>query len=94
MTAVLPAPAASRPARTTQVVRAIARPEAVRLLRRPVLWVGVALSSLAAYAMFHSPDDWSGARYMSAPIMLGPLRANKRGTAAVVVRLAIFEIVS
>ena len=73
MTAVLPAPAASRPARTTQVVRAIARPEAVRLLRRPVLWVGVALSSLAAYAMFHSPDDWSGARYMSAPIMLGPL---------------------
>jgi hypothetical protein len=74
MTAVLPARTPSVPRATSgQVVRAIARPEALRLLRHPLLWVGVALSSAAAYASFHAPDEWSGARYQSGPIVFGPL---------------------
>ena len=69
----LAAPAAARTASSRAVVVALARAEARRLLRSPLLWLGVALSVLFAWATVQVPEDWSGARYQSAPLALGPL---------------------
>lgn len=69
----LEAPQAPRPASSRAVVLALARAEARRLLRSPLLWLGVALSLLVAWTSVHSPEDWSGARYQSAPLVVGPL---------------------
>jgi hypothetical protein len=55
------------------VVAAIATAEARRLLRSPFLWVGVALAAAFTWATVQQPDDWSGARYQAAPILVGPL---------------------
>ena len=59
---------------------ALASAEARRLLRNPLLWVGVALAAVFAWAtMRSSPDDWSGARYQaradrwSGPLLVGHL---------------------
>ena len=76
MTAVLPETRPVRPSgpgTERSVVAALARSEARRMLRAPVLWLGVALVVAFAWAMMSTPDDWSGARYTSAPIMVGPL---------------------
>ncbi len=76
MTAVLPETRPARPsgpATERPVVAALARSEARRMLRAPVLWLGVALVVTFAWAMMSTPDDWSGARYTAAPIMVGPL---------------------
>ena len=68
-----PAPARTRPASSRSVVVALGVTEARRLLRSPLLWVGLALVAVFTWTSMHSPDDWSGARYQSAPILVGPL---------------------
>ena len=76
MTAVLPETRPSRRAggvTERPVVAALARSEARRMLRSPVLWLGVALTTAFAWATMSVPDDWAGARYTSAPILVGPL---------------------
>jgi hypothetical protein len=76
VTAVLPE---TRPARPSgpgterSVVAALARSEARRMLRAPVLWLGVALALAFTWATIRMPDDWAGARYTAAPILAGPL---------------------
>lgn len=75
MTALLPATpdvrAETRPS-SGRLVLALARPEARRLLRTPLVWIGLALTVFFTWAMMRSPDDWSGARYMVAPVLVGP----------------------
>ena len=68
-----PAPARTRPVSTRSVIVALGVAEARRLLRSPLLWVGLALVAVLAWTTMESPDDWSGARYQSAPILVGPL---------------------
>ena len=64
------APTISRPLRP--VVLALARVEARRLLRSPIFWTGVGLSVFLAYVSIRFPDDWSGARYLVSPVLVGP----------------------
>lgn len=75
MTALLPATpdvrAETRPS-SGRLVLALARPEARRLLRTPLVWIGLALTVFFTWAVMRSPDDWSGARYMVAPVLVGP----------------------
>ena len=75
MTALLPATpdvrAEARPS-AGRLVLALARPEARRLLRTPLVWVGLALTVFFTWATMQSPDDWSGARYTVAPVLVGP----------------------
>ena len=71
--AVLADRAPASVATTRSVVLAIASAEARRLLRSPLLWVGVALAAAFTWATMHQPGDWSGARYQAAPILVGPL---------------------
>ena len=75
MTALLPATpdvrAEARPS-SGRLVLALARPEARRLLRTPLVWIGLALTVFFTWATMQSPDDWSGARYMVAPVLVGP----------------------
>lgn len=61
------------PASSRAVVVTLARAEARRLLRSPLLWLGVGLSLLIAWTSVQAPEDWSGARYQSAPLVVGPL---------------------
>ena len=65
------APATAAPTRS--VVLALGASEARRLLRSPLLLVGLVLVAFFTWTMMQSPDDWSGARYQSAPILIGPL---------------------
>jgi hypothetical protein len=73
VTAVLPAAPAVRPAPTVRLLRALARPEARRILRSPVVWLGVGLTFLSSYDLFHGTEDWPGAKYWGGSIALGPL---------------------
>ncbi|MET1058533.1 MAG: hypothetical protein ABWX84_02985 [Nocardioides sp.] len=66
-------PARTRPASPRAVVAALATAESRRHLRSPLLWVGVALSGAFAWVTMDQPDDWAGARYQAAPILVGPL---------------------
>ena len=63
----------ARPSSSRAVVVALARPEARRLLRSPVLWIGVALTLVFAWRTAVAPEDWTGAQYTTAPIVVGPL---------------------
>jgi len=58
---------------TWRIVVALARPEATRMLRSPLFYVGLGLSGLFAWGSFQAPDDWSGARYTVSPVLVGPL---------------------
>lgn len=75
MTALLPADtdvrAETRPS-AGRIVLALARPEARRLLRSPLVWVGLALTVLFTWTTMAAPDQWSGARYTVAPVLVGP----------------------
>ena len=66
-------PVDTRPASSRAVVVALGRAEARRLLRSPLLWLGVALCLLFAVSMWQSPEEWSGARYQTWPLVLAPL---------------------
>lgn len=70
--AVAPAPEAT-PAH--RVVLAIARIEARRLLRSPLVWLGALLTVGLAWMTMQFPEHWSGARYTTAPALAGPLVA-------------------
>lgn len=56
-----------------RIVRALAVPEGRRLLRAPLLWLGVALSGLLAWTSLRVPAEWSGAYYTAAPALVGPV---------------------
>jgi len=62
-----------RPTSSRAVVAALATAEARRLLRSPLLWVGVVLAAALTWTTMRQPYDWSGARYQAAPILVGPL---------------------
>lgn len=71
---------ASRPVRqrplSTRVVRALARAEAGRILRSPLLYLGLVLSAVFSWAVVRpggNRDEWSGDEYAAAPVMLVPL---------------------
>ncbi len=57
------------------VVLALAAIEARRMLRSPLLWIGVALSGALLWQLLAEPGDWSGALYTSLPVTFGPLLA-------------------
>ena len=71
--AVLADTAPATVATTRSVVLALGAAEARRLLRSPLLLVGLVLVAFFTWTTMQSPDDWSGARYQSAPILVGPL---------------------
>ena len=73
MTALVETSVRARPAALRRsVVLALGRAEAWRLLRSPVFLVGSALSLAFAYVSMNFPEDWSGARYTTSPVVLGP----------------------
>jgi hypothetical protein len=66
---------ASTPTSVGSVARALARVEARRMLRSPVFWIGVALTLLFGWTSMRVPGEWSGARYTTAPVLVGPVAA-------------------
>jgi hypothetical protein len=56
-----------------RIVRALAVPEGRRLLRAPLLWLGLALSGLMAWSSLRVPAEWSGVYYTGAPALVGPV---------------------
>jgi hypothetical protein len=58
-----------------RVVRALAVIEARRLLRSPLVWLGLVLAVVYVWGTFQSPPDWSGARYVGLPDFIGPVAA-------------------
>lgn len=55
------------------IVLTLARAEARRMLRNPLLYAGVALSGLFASQTLYDNDTWSGAEYTSAPVLFVPV---------------------
>lgn len=75
MTATASRPVRQRPL-DTRVVRAISRAEAGRILRSPLLHLGLALSAVFSWAVVRpggNRDEWSGDEYGAAPVMFVPL---------------------
>ena len=70
MTVLAPLVATRGPSR---VVLALGRIEAHRMLRHPMLAGGLVLSGVHGWLTLRFPDDWSGARYTVAPMLLGPV---------------------
>jgi len=54
---------------------ALAALEAWRLVRSPLVWLGVLLTVAFYWETGRNPVDWSGARYQGTPAMVGPLLA-------------------
>jgi len=76
MTTTAARPALQSPAHETRIVLAIARAEAVRILRSPLLHLGLILSGIFAAAVVRpsgSRDGWAGDEYAAVPVMLVPL---------------------
>jgi len=69
------APALADAPSARRVVLAIARLEARRLLRSPLVWLGMFLTLGLTWVSMQAPDDWSGARYTVSPVLAGPLVA-------------------
>lgn len=67
-------PEVRRPARR-RVALALAGIEARRLLRSPLLWLGLVLASVFVWGTLHAPGDWSGALYTGMPDFIGPVAA-------------------
>jgi hypothetical protein len=59
--------------RTRHIVAALGWQEARRMLRSPFILVGLVLCGLFAWSAISEQENWSGARYTSAPILLSPL---------------------
>jgi hypothetical protein len=69
-------PALRAPSRETGVALAVARAEARRIVRSPLLYAGLVVSGLFSAGIFRdSPqrDDWNGDEYGAAPVIFVPV---------------------
>jgi hypothetical protein len=76
MTTTAARPVGQAATRETGVVLALARTEAYRIVRSPLLYLGLALSGLFSTGVFRdteSRDGWSGDEYAASSVMFVPL---------------------